>query len=157
MLMCWFALFIPIVAIPAILCVILLVLVVRRRYDALQPLRRSGLWRHQAPLLENHAMNALVEEPRTRSGWGRLLEIEDRIFTAWRLQLYGLGVPVAYALALAWRISRGQSVLLPDGRLRCLDFGWMWLSGKFAASGNPPEYSIIRRFRRPRLASVWPG
>jgi len=69
----------------------------------------------------------------------RLGEIEDRLFTERRIRLYGTGVAVAYALALAWRLLHGQWVFLSDGRLRCVDFGWMWLSGKFAASGNSAE------------------
>ena len=43
---------------------------------------------------------------------------------------------LAYILALIWRFAHGQWVYLSDGRLRCTDFGWMWLSGKFAASGQ---------------------
>jgi Glycosyltransferase family 87 len=64
------------------------------------------------------------------------LEIEDGIFTERRIRFYGLGVAVAYALSLAWRLVHGQWVILPDGRLRCIDFGWMWLSGKFTVSGE---------------------
>jgi hypothetical protein len=64
------------------------------------------------------------------------LEIENRIFAERRIRFYGLGVAVAYALSLAWRLVHGQWIILPDGRLRCIDFGWMWLSGRFAASGN---------------------
>jgi hypothetical protein len=64
-----------------------------------------------------------------------LLDIEDQIFTDRRLRLYGTGVAVAYVLSLAWRLIHGQWIILSDGRLRCVDFGWMWLSGKFAASG----------------------
>src|SRR5260370_9306278 len=67
---------------------------------------------------------------------GRLTEIEDWIFTERRIRFYGLGVAVSYALSLAWRLVHGQWVILPDGRLRCIDFGWMWLSGRFAVSGN---------------------
>jgi hypothetical protein len=64
------------------------------------------------------------------------LEVEDRIFAERRIRFYGLGVAVAYALSLVWRLVHGQWVILPDGRLRCIDFGWMWLSGKFAVSGE---------------------
>jgi Glycosyltransferase family 87 len=64
------------------------------------------------------------------------LEVEDGIFTERRIRFYGLGVAVAYALSLAWRLVHGQWVILPDGRLRCIDFGWMWLSGKFTVSGE---------------------
>src|SRR5215469_5349026 len=65
-----------------------------------------------------------------------LTELEGRIFTARRITIYATGVIVAYIFALAWRLSHGQWIFLSDGRLRCVDFGWMWLSGKFAVSGN---------------------
>src|SRR5277367_5844689 len=69
----------------------------------------------------------------------RLINIEDWIFTEWRIRFYGSGVAVAYALSLIWRFFHGQWIFLSDGRLRCTDFGWMWLSGKFAASGEPAQ------------------
>jgi arabinofuranan 3-O-arabinosyltransferase len=78
--------------------------------------------------------------------WNRLAEIEDRIFTERRITFYGFGVVAAYALSLAWRLVHGQWIFLPDGRLRCIDFGWMWLSGRFAVSGNSAQifdYSIF--------------
>jgi hypothetical protein len=61
--------------------------------------------------------------------------IEDRIFTGRRIAFYGTGVTVAYGLALTWRLFHGQWIFLPDGRLRCVDFGWMWLAGIFTSSG----------------------
>jgi Glycosyltransferase family 87 len=72
-------------------------------------------------------------------GSSKLLEIESRIFTERRVRFYATGVAIAYALSLAWRLVHGQWIFLPDGRLRCVDFGWMWLSGKFAAAGNPAQ------------------
>jgi Glycosyltransferase family 87 len=71
--------------------------------------------------------------------WNRLAEIEDRIFTERRITFYGFGVVAAYALSLAWRLVHGQWIFLADGRLRCVDFGWMWLSGRFAVSGNSAQ------------------
>jgi hypothetical protein len=64
------------------------------------------------------------------------LGIEDKIFTEWRLKLYGTGVIFAYAVSFAWRTFKHQWFVLPDGNIRCIDFGWMWLSGKLAASGQ---------------------
>jgi arabinofuranan 3-O-arabinosyltransferase len=84
--------------------------------------------------------------------WNRLGEIENRLFTERRIWLYGTGVAVAYALALAWRLLHGQWVFLSDGRLRCVDFGWMWLSGKFAVSGNPAEVFDYSTFAAAQLA-----
>ncbi|MBV8505550.1 MAG: DUF2029 domain-containing protein [Alphaproteobacteria bacterium] len=68
-----------------------------------------------------------------------LVEIEDRIFTEARIRFYGTGVAVAYALSLGWRLVHGQWIFLSNGRLRCTDFGWMWLSGKFVASGETAQ------------------
>jgi arabinofuranan 3-O-arabinosyltransferase len=68
-----------------------------------------------------------------RSKW---LEIEDMIFTEPRVCFYGLGVIFAYTVSLAWRAFKHQWFVLPDGNMRCVDFGWMWLSAKFAVSGE---------------------
>jgi hypothetical protein len=95
-------------------------------------------------------MNDLIEESRPGPGPRpeiirlpggvssprKLLAIENRVFTEHNLCFYGFGVAAAYALGLAWRIYKGQSLFFPDGRLRCVDFGWMWLSGKFVAAGD---------------------
>jgi len=86
--------------------------------------------------------------PRSR----RLIEIEDRIFTERRIRFYGLGVAVAYALSLAWRLVHGQWVILPDGRLRCVDFGWMWLSSRFAVSGNSAQIFDYSTFSAAQIA-----
>jgi Glycosyltransferase family 87 len=66
----------------------------------------------------------------------KLLAIEDLIFTERRIRFYGRGVIVAYLIALAWRLTHGQWIFLADGRLRCVDFGWIWLSGRFTVSDN---------------------
>ena len=63
------------------------------------------------------------------SGWGKLLRIEDRIFTEPNLKLYGFGVAWAWALFSGW--------LLLGGRLRSIDFCWIWVSGNLANSSNP--------------------
>ena len=81
-----------------------------------------------------------------------MLKIEDRIFTERRIRFYGLGVAVAYALSLAWRLVHGQWVILPDGRLRCVDFGWMWLSGSFAVSANSAQIFDYSTFSAAQIA-----
>ena len=81
-----------------------------------------------------------------------MVEIEDRIFTERRIRFYGCGVAVAYALSLAWRLVHGQWVILPDGRLRCIDFGWMWLSGRFAVSGNSTQIFDYSTFSAAQIA-----
>jgi arabinofuranan 3-O-arabinosyltransferase len=82
----------------------------------------------------------------------RLIELEARIFTERRIRFYGCGVAVAYALSLAWRLVHGQWIFLPDGRLRCIDFGWMWLSGRFAVSGNSTQIFDYSTFSAAQIA-----
>src|SRR5260370_26842912 len=82
----------------------------------------------------------------------RLHEIEDWIFAERRIRFYGRGVAVSYALSLAWRLVHGQWVILPDGRLRCIDFGWMWLSGRFAVSGNSSKIFDYSTFSTAQIA-----
>jgi hypothetical protein len=70
---------------------------------------------------------------------GRLLDIEDRIFTEWRIRFYGTGVVVGLAIAivLSWARGLGHFVIGPDGKLGNIDFCWIWVSGKFAAMSDP--------------------
>ena len=70
-----------------------------------------------------------------RRGPNGVLTLENRLFTARNLRFYGTGILIANLIALAYYFSR--SLFLPDGRYSCIDFGWMWLSGKFAATGAP--------------------
>jgi hypothetical protein len=60
---------------------------------------------------------------------GKILEIEDRIFTEPNFKFYGFGVAWAWALFAGW--------LLSNGRLRSIDFCWIWVSGNLANSSNP--------------------
>ena len=71
----------------------------------------------------------------TSAGSGDLLALENHLFSTRNLRFYGTGILIANLAALAYHISR--SLFLPDGRYSCVDFGWMWLSGKFAAAGVP--------------------
>jgi arabinofuranan 3-O-arabinosyltransferase len=94
-------------------------------------------------------MNDLIEESRsgagpgreiprllgTASGWGKLLEIEDRIFTKHNLQCYGFGLATFYAFIVGWLLF--EVVLPPNGKLASIDFCWIWVSGKFAMSSDP--------------------
>jgi hypothetical protein len=86
--------------------------------------------------------------PRSRT----FAKIEDRIFTERRVRLYGAGVAVAYVISLAWRYFHGQWISLSDGKLRCTDFGWMWLSGKFAASSQPTQIFDYSAFSAAQIA-----
>jgi hypothetical protein len=77
--------------------------------------------------------------PGTVSAWSKSLALEDRIFAERRLLIYGSGVLIAYALGVlvSWRRYRGVWAVLPDGSLSNIDFCWIWVSGKFAASSDP--------------------
>jgi hypothetical protein len=86
--------------------------------------------------------------PRSRG----LVEIEDRIFTERRVRFYGTGVVVAYVISLAWRYFHGQWIFLSDGRLRCVDFGWMWLSGRFSVAGDSSQLFDYSTFSAAQMA-----
>jgi hypothetical protein len=66
-----------------------------------------------------------------------LLDFEDRFFTTRKMRNYGLALLVAHVIALGVTVVNGQWLIRPDGKLKCIDFAWIWLSGKFAASSNP--------------------
>jgi hypothetical protein len=65
----------------------------------------------------------------------RFLQLEDRIFTEWRLRGYG-SIVIFTSLFLGWILFEGRWPILADGRPYCVDFGLFWLSGKFAAAGH---------------------
>jgi hypothetical protein len=91
------------------------------------------------------------------SGASALLAVEDCIFTERRIRFYGNGVAVASMLALAWRLVHGQWIVLSDGRLRCVDFGWIWLSGNLAASGHFSQIFDYLAFSVAQLALFGQG
>ena len=70
------------------------------------------------------------------SARGKVLEVEDHIFTERNLEVYGFGVAWAWALFLGWLLFSGW-IIGPDGSLHSIDFCWIWVSGKLAASSNP--------------------
>src|SRR5690348_8974056 len=70
-----------------------------------------------------------------RRGSSGLLTLESRLFTQRNLRFYVPGVVAANFIGLALLLMK--SLVLPDGRYSCVDFGWIWLSGKFAAAGVP--------------------
>src|SRR5437867_2734015 len=73
------------------------------------------------------------------SVWSKLLALEDRIFAGRRLRCYAYAVVTAYALGVfvSWGLYRGVWAVLPDGSLSNIDFCWIWVSGKLAASSDP--------------------
>jgi arabinofuranan 3-O-arabinosyltransferase len=88
-----------------------------------------------------------------RSKWR---EIEDTIFTERRLEFYGTGAIVAYAISFVWRAFTHQWFVRPDGTMRCIDFGWMWLSGKLAGLGESARAFDYPAFSAAQLAFYGP-
>jgi hypothetical protein len=86
----------------------------------------------------------------------KLLDIEDRIFTERRLRRYGWGVVVAYCIGLAYRAFAHLWPILANGHSRCIDFGWMWLSGKFAVAGDAARIFDYSAFSAAQLAFFGP-
>jgi hypothetical protein len=95
-----------------------------------------------------------LRAPAARSRW---FELEDRIFTERQIRFYGMGVVVAYCLSLAWRAFQYQWIILPNGDMRGIDFGWMWLSGKLAASGKAAQIFDPAAFSAAQLAFFFPA
>jgi hypothetical protein len=83
--------------------------------------------------------------PGSASGWGKLFEIEDRIFTERRVRFFAAGVTAAWALVIGWLLLGGWAIR-PNGHTGSIDFCWEWTSGKFAASRDPAriyDYSVF--------------
>lgn len=68
-----------------------------------------------------------------------MLALEDRIFDGRRLEVYASGIIAAYFVGflVSWVLARGDWAILPDGTQSNIDFCWIWVSGKFAASSDP--------------------
>ncbi len=101
-------------------------------------------------------MSSAIEGLRTTSRWSRFFELEDWIFTEWRLRLWGSGMAVACAVGLASQLLKGQWVIRPDGTLRKIDFGYIWVSGSFAASSDPARLFDYSLFSSAQLALFGP-
>jgi alpha-1,2-mannosyltransferase len=65
-------------------------------------------------------------------------------------------VAIAHGISFAWRFFNGQGVTLPDGELRDIDFGYMWLSGNLAASGHAASAFDNSAFSAAQLALFGP-
>ena len=107
--------------------------------------------------IESAAMDGTPNGLRSASDWDRLGEIEDRIFTEGRLRFYSFGVIASYLLALIWSLYKGQFLIGDDGRPTCIDFSWMWISGKLAASSAPVDAYDYNIFSSLRVALVGPA
>lgn len=87
----------------------------------------------------------------------KLIRIEDALFTGQRLRLYGSSILVAYGLALVCSLLRGRFLVDEHGMPACIDFSWMWVSGKFAASSAPVDAYDYGIFSALRVALVGPA
>jgi hypothetical protein len=67
-----------------------------------------------------------------------------------------MGIVFAYVLALIWQLYHGGWLFGSDGRPACIDFSWIWVSGKFAISTSPVEVYDYPIFTAARLALVGP-
>jgi arabinofuranan 3-O-arabinosyltransferase len=85
-----------------------------------------------------------------------MIEAEDRIFTEWRIRTYGMGVAAAYAVALAWQILGGRSVIDAAGNPACIDFCTIWVSGNFAVSSGPVRVYDYSAFATAQVNLVGP-
>ena len=75
--------------------------------------------------------------------WGKLREFEDRYFTRRNLRMYGLAWVASNAVTLAWFFLRGSWPFVSKTRPSdCIDFGWMWITGRFAASDPARLYDF---------------
>jgi hypothetical protein len=78
------------------------------------------------------------------SGRTKRLDIEGTIFIERHFRLYGSGVGFAYAFLLALRLWHGVSGVGPTGKLACIDFYWIWVSGIFSVSSDPSRvYDLV--------------
>jgi Glycosyltransferase family 87 len=62
--------------------------------------------------------------------------LEDRIFDRRRILFYTATIVLLLSLALCWAFGHGLWLFQRDGRLRGIDFCWIWFSGKFATTGD---------------------
>jgi hypothetical protein len=79
----------------------------------------------------------------------------DRFFTERRIGLCAFGVALGYALALGWQMLRDPLSFAPGGK-DCLDFIWIWLSGRIAQSSTPLRVYDHAAFSAARMALVGP-
>jgi arabinofuranan 3-O-arabinosyltransferase len=84
------------------------------------------------------------------TGWW----IEDRLFTEWRLTRYGSGVAIVYAVVLASLLFKGLWVILADGNIAKIDFGYIWVSGNLARSSDPTRIFDSSAFVAAQLALI---
>jgi arabinofuranan 3-O-arabinosyltransferase len=86
----------------------------------------------------------------------KFLQIEDRIFTGWRLRLYGSGAVFIFVFLMTCAVIRHLWPFLPSGTPRCIDFGSIWLDGKLAAAGHAGRIFDYSAFSTAQLAFFGP-
>ena len=82
--------------------------------------------------------------------------IENRLFTEWRLTLYGSGVGVVYFVVLASLLLKGRWVIRAGGKIANIDFGRIWVSGNLAQSSDPMRVFDNSAFSAAQLALFGP-
>ena len=92
-------------------------------------------------------MSGALKSPRP-TGW----RIENRLFTEWRLILYGSGAAIVYAVVLASLLFKGQWVILDDGKFAKTDFIHIWVSGNLVQSSYPTRIFDNSAFLASQLA-----
>jgi hypothetical protein len=94
---------------------------------------------------------------------GKLLQIEDKIFTEERVRLYGLGGFLIFAFLFVWKVfvnmpSIGEGwPILPNGYPKCIDFGFFWLTGKLAVAGDTSQIFYFPSWSAVQAAFFSPG
>jgi hypothetical protein len=87
------------------------------------------------------------------AGWW----IENRLFTNWRLTLYGSGAVVVYFVVLASLLFKGQWVIRAGGEIAKIDFGYFWVSGNLARLSDPTRVYDSFAFSAAQLALFGKG
>jgi hypothetical protein len=104
-------------------------------------------------------MNQAAGESRARagSGWDKLLEIEDRIFTEWRIRLYSSTMIIAWLFCALYILYRFRDIAGPASNKSRNDFSWMWVSRHVAQSIDPASVYDSFVFAATRTELVGPN
>jgi hypothetical protein len=81
-----------------------------------------------------------------------LAAIEDRIFTERHLRLAGVGAAEVWVLIVGWLFFLTGWLARPGAKWSCIDFGWIWLTGRFAVSSDPSRVYDDAAFAAAALA-----
>ncbi len=85
------------------------------------------------------ATASAAEAPCISARMRRLAQLEDRIFKASRLSLWGYCFLAAYICAFVIRWLAGRWLVDKMGHPLFTDFVWIWVGGRFALAGNAAD------------------